>query len=120
MGDRFFDLANFSVNHELSEAESDELLRAYFGDVDDDDRRALTLMRFMSDFREAMWGVVQQGLSGSTSTSPRTLRRISSASAHRRGRPASGRHCREGRARVVVIGGGVGGCSVAYWLTKLG
>ena len=24
------------------------------------------------------------------------------------------------RARVVVIGGGVGGCSVAYWLTKLG
>ena len=25
--------------------------------------RALRLMRFMSDFREAMWGVVQQGLS---------------------------------------------------------
>ena len=25
--------------------------------------RALTLMRFMSDFREAMWGVVQQALS---------------------------------------------------------
>ena len=24
------------------------------------------------------------------------------------------------RARVVVIGGGVGGCSIAYWLTKLG
>ena len=24
------------------------------------------------------------------------------------------------RARAVVIGGGVGGCSVAYWLTKLG
>jgi thiamine kinase-like enzyme len=63
MGDRFFDLANFSVNHEFSEAESAELLRVYFGEVDDDDRRALTLMRFMSDFREAMWGVVQQGLS---------------------------------------------------------
>ena len=29
-------------------------------------------MRFMSDFREAMWGVVQQGISGSTSTSSRT------------------------------------------------
>jgi len=27
------------------------------------DHRALTLMRFMSDFREAMWGVVQQGIS---------------------------------------------------------
>src|SRR5437016_8173270 len=24
------------------------------------------------------------------------------------------------RAQVVVIGGGVGGCSVLYWLTKLG
>ena len=24
------------------------------------------------------------------------------------------------RAQVVVIGGGVGGCAVAYWLTKLG
>ena len=24
------------------------------------------------------------------------------------------------RARVVVIGGGVGGCAIAYWLTKLG
>jgi glycine cleavage system T protein len=24
------------------------------------------------------------------------------------------------RARIVVIGGGVGGCSIAYWLTKLG
>ena len=24
------------------------------------------------------------------------------------------------RARAVVIGGGVGGCAVLYWLTKLG
>src|SRR5437899_11627658 len=24
------------------------------------------------------------------------------------------------RARVVIVGGGVGGCAVAYWLTKLG
>src|SRR5438094_9790037 len=24
------------------------------------------------------------------------------------------------RARAVVIGGGVGGCSIAYWLTRLG
>jgi thiamine kinase-like enzyme len=63
MGDRFFDLANFSVNHQLSDEENDELLRAYFGEVRADDRRALTLMRFMSDFREAMWGVVQQAVS---------------------------------------------------------
>jgi thiamine kinase-like enzyme len=63
MGDRFFDLANFSINHELSEEENEELLRAYFGDLEEADLRALRLMRFMSDFREAMWGVVQQGLS---------------------------------------------------------
>jgi thiamine kinase-like enzyme len=63
MGDRFFDLANFSVNHELSDDESDALLEAYFGELRDEDREHLRLMRFMSDFREAMWGVVQQGIS---------------------------------------------------------
>ncbi|MBD0291161.1 MAG: phosphotransferase [Thermoleophilia bacterium] len=63
MGDRFFDLANFSINHELGEAENELLLRAYFGRASEADRDALTLMRFMSDFREAMWGVVQQGIS---------------------------------------------------------
>ena len=63
MGDRFFDLANFSVNHGLSGEENVELLRAYFGELRDEHVRALRLMRFMSDFREAMWGVVQQGIS---------------------------------------------------------
>jgi thiamine kinase-like enzyme len=63
MGDRFFDLANFSINHELSDAENELLLAAYFGELDGADVAALRLMRFMSDFREAMWGVVQQGLS---------------------------------------------------------
>ena len=63
MGDRFFDLANFSVNHELSEDETNLLLDAYFGELRDDDREHLRAMRFMSDFREAMWGVLQQGIS---------------------------------------------------------
>ena len=63
MGDRFFDLANFSVNHELSDDESDLMLAAYFGELRDRDRDHLRAMRFMSDFREAMWGVVQQGIS---------------------------------------------------------
>ena len=63
MGDPFFDLANFSVNHELSEKQCDALLGAYFGRVRDTDRAHLHAMRFMSDFREAMWGVVQQGIS---------------------------------------------------------
>ena len=63
MGDVFFDLANFAVNNDLPEEETAELLRAYFGSVVPEHRRTLTLMRFMSDFREAMWGVVQQALS---------------------------------------------------------
>jgi thiamine kinase-like enzyme len=63
MGDVFFDLANFSVNNGLAREESEELLLAYFGDVTSQHVRSLTLMRFMSDFREAMWGVVQQALS---------------------------------------------------------
>jgi thiamine kinase-like enzyme len=63
MGDRFFDLANFAVNHELGPAEDEALLLAYFGEAREEDLLALRVMRFMSDFREAMWGVVQQGIS---------------------------------------------------------
>jgi thiamine kinase-like enzyme len=63
MGDRFFDLANFSINHELDAGESELLLAAYFGKARRPDVDALELMRFMSDFREAMWGVVQSAVS---------------------------------------------------------
>ena len=63
MGDRFFDLANFSINHELTDEHDRALLAAYFGTEREEDFAALGLMRFMSDFREAMWGVVQQGIS---------------------------------------------------------
>jgi thiamine kinase-like enzyme len=63
MSDVFFDLANFSVNHELEPDEDDELLRCYFGERTEKDAAALSVMRFMSDFREAMWGVVQQAVS---------------------------------------------------------
>ena len=63
MGDRFFDLANFSINHELDSDARRELLVAYFGEAHEKHERALQLMRFMSDFREAMWGVVQSAVS---------------------------------------------------------
>jgi aminoglycoside phosphotransferase (APT) family kinase protein len=64
MGDRFFDLGNFSVNHGFEPAHDLVLLAAYSGDgARDVDLASLRLMRFMSDFREAMWGVVQQGIS---------------------------------------------------------
>jgi thiamine kinase-like enzyme len=64
MGDRWFDLGNFAVNNELDDDQEDQLLEAYFGEAPDDRKRAtLKLFRFMSDFREGMWGVVQAGVS---------------------------------------------------------
>ncbi len=63
MGDPFFDLGNFSINHDLTPDEDAYLLASY-GDADRIDHLArLTLMRVVSDFREAMWGVLQQGIS---------------------------------------------------------
>ena len=63
MGDAFFDLGNFSINHELTEAEDRVLLVAYDGEVRAPRLARLTVMRIVSDFREAMWGVLQQGIS---------------------------------------------------------
>jgi thiamine kinase-like enzyme len=64
MNDRYFDLGNFAVNNELSEEQEAELLAAYFGAPASEARLAsLRLMRFMSDFREAMWGAVQSTIS---------------------------------------------------------
>ena len=64
MGDPFFDLGNFSINHELTPNEDAYFLAAYDGGEARPARLArLTLMRVVSDFREAMWGVLQQGIS---------------------------------------------------------
>jgi thiamine kinase-like enzyme len=64
MGDRWFDLGNFAVNNELSDQDEERLLTTYFGEPPDARRRAtLKLFRFMSDLREAMWGVVQSAIS---------------------------------------------------------
>jgi len=49
MGDPAFDFANFAVNNSVP--------------IGDGDPPEHVLMRFMSDFREAMWGAVQQTLS---------------------------------------------------------
>jgi thiamine kinase-like enzyme len=63
MGDPFFDLGNFSINNGL-EAEADTvLLEAHDGTVNASRLERLSLMRIVSDFREAMWGVLQQGIS---------------------------------------------------------
>lgn len=64
MGDRYFDLGNFAVNNELDGDQEEALLAAYLGEPATAGQvAALRLMRFMSDFREAMWGVLQGTLS---------------------------------------------------------
>ncbi|MBK5218648.1 MAG: phosphotransferase [Thermoleophilia bacterium] len=64
MGDRYFDLGNFTVNNELGAGEEEALLAVYLGEPARPGQLAtLRLMRFMSDFREAMWGVLQGTLS---------------------------------------------------------
>ena len=62
--DRCFDLGNLAVNNALDDDEQEALLQAYWdGEVTAGRRAALALMRFVSDFREAMWGAAQQTLS---------------------------------------------------------
>ena len=63
LGDPFFDLGNFSVNHDLTADEDAVLLAGYEGTVRRPRAARLLLMRIASDFREAMWGVLQQGIS---------------------------------------------------------
>jgi thiamine kinase-like enzyme len=64
MNDRYFDLGNFAVNNELDSEGEAALLSAYFEAPASERRLAsLQLMRFMSDFREAMWGAVQSTIS---------------------------------------------------------
>jgi thiamine kinase-like enzyme len=64
MGDRFFDLGNLSANARFDEGDDEWLLTAYFNEPPTDRRfAAVRLMRLVSDFREAMWGLVQSAIS---------------------------------------------------------
>lgn len=63
MGDPYFDLGNFSINHELTADDDRALVTAYEGEERPARVARLFLMRIVSDFREAMWGVLQQGIS---------------------------------------------------------
>jgi thiamine kinase-like enzyme len=63
MGDVYFDLGNLSVNNDFDDETDLALLDLYFGAATPPRVARLKLMRLMSDFREAMWGVMQQALS---------------------------------------------------------
>ncbi len=63
VGDPYFDLGNLSINNELDDDACELLLRLYLGSVTDVHRARLSLMRIVSDLREATWALVQQGIS---------------------------------------------------------
>lgn len=63
MNDRFFDLGNLSVNSDFTDESDEALLTIYFGGVTNARWARLQLMKLMSEFREGMWGVVQQAIS---------------------------------------------------------
>lgn len=63
MGDRYFDLANLSVNHDFTDQQDELLLKYYFGQEDEESWAHLKVMRVISDYRESMWGLVQMGIS---------------------------------------------------------
>jgi len=63
MGDRFFDLGNFSAQHTFTAEQDDILLCEYFGAPTQAQHARLKLMKIMSDMREAMWAMVQCNVS---------------------------------------------------------
>jgi thiamine kinase-like enzyme len=63
MGDVYFDLGNFSRNHSFDREQDRVLLQAYAGGATPGRMARLQLMRFASDMREAMWGLLQGGVS---------------------------------------------------------
>jgi len=63
MGDPTFDLANFSVHHEFTDQQDRWLLNSYLGEFTKAQWARLKLLKIISDFREAMWAMVQMGIS---------------------------------------------------------
>lgn len=63
MGDVAFDLANFAVHHGLSDEQDRLLLESYYRQATPLRLARHKLMKIISDFREAMWGMVQIGIS---------------------------------------------------------
>ena len=63
MGDPFFDLGNLAANLELDETAVRVLLESSIGQVSETALARVSLMRILSDLREAMWGQLQLTLS---------------------------------------------------------
>ena len=92
MGDRFFDLANFSINHELDDDENAALLEAYFGERTGRGRARAPAHALHVGLPRGDVGRRPAGRSpSSTSTSWPTQASTSSGCGGRRPSPRSGR-----------------------------
>jgi thiamine kinase-like enzyme len=63
MNERFFDLGAMAANNQFDADAEAALLLTYFDEVTPRRAARLALMKVVSDFREAMWAVVQQAIS---------------------------------------------------------
>lgn len=63
MNERFFDLGALVANNKMDADAEAAVLVAYFGERTPRRAARLALMKILSDFREAMWAQVQQGIS---------------------------------------------------------
>ncbi|MDX6641784.1 MAG: hypothetical protein QOF12_2795 [Solirubrobacteraceae bacterium] len=63
MGDPYFDLGNLSAMNGFDVTDDVELVTAYLGHCDEPDIARVRLQRAAAEYREGMWGVVQQVLS---------------------------------------------------------
>ena len=128
MGDRFFDLGNLAVNNGFADEDEERLLTEYFGRAPAAAELAsLRLMRLMASFGRRCGGRAGGRVASSTSTTAATPPSTSVACTRRRptrasrnGSPMPRPRELPARARVVIIGGGVGGASIAYHLAQLG
>ena len=119
-----FDLGGLASNSELSPEQAEQALGLYFGKpVDDQLRRRAAAMTAASLLRETMWSMVSEIHStvdfDYAAYTAENLRRFEAAYATYQAMDARMSEL-PSSAKIVIVGGGIVGCSVAYHLGKMG